>query len=462
MLTEPEFDSDLLRQFDVPGPRYTSYPTAPQFRTDHRAESYRAAVLASNEEPIPRPLSMYVHVPYCHSPCFYCGCNRLISRDPAKGTVYMKHLERELRMQGPLFDRDRSLTQLHLGGGTPNFLGTEQLVQLTHMIGEHFELESGDNREFSIELDPRHTPDGMLEALHQVGFNRISLGVQDFNPVVQAAINRIQGVTETLDIITEARRVGMRSVSVDLIYGLPKQTISGFDETLETIIAAKPDRIAVYSYAHLPDRFRAQQRINSEDLPDPRTKMGLLELCVHRLGAAGYHYIGMDHFALPDDELVQAQQSGQLQRNFQGYSTHAECDLIGLGMSSIGKIGDFHHQNQRDLPDYVADLEAGRLPIARGIEMDADDLIRRDLIQKLMCHCYLDISAFEHRHQLIFHQYFRSALPRLDELAAAGLIEHDNKHLSITARGRLLMRIVAMAFDRYLPLAPATQFSRVV
>lgn len=462
-LAEPIFDPELLTRFDVSGPRYTSYPTAPQFSSKYDAASYRAAVQASNEDPIPRPLSIYVHIPYCFSPCFYCGCNRLITRDPLKGSAYLKHLDAELRMQGKLFDQDRSLVQLHYGGGTPNFLSTEQLIGLTANIGRHFDLEVSDQREFSIELDPRSTEPGLIEGLHAAGFNRISLGVQDFDAKVQAAVNRVQSVEETLTIMDDARRVGMRSISIDLIYGLPKQTPAGFAATLDIVTTARPDRVAVYSYAHLPERFRAQRRINAEDLPDAATKLRLLELCVAKLGVAGYHYIGMDHFALPQDELVRAQQSGNLQRNFQGYSTHADCDLIGLGMSSIGKIGDFHHQNERELPAYVRALEEHRLPIARGIELDADDLIRRDLIQHLMCDCSLDIVAFEHRHSLIFHQYFRAEMSRLAELAEAGLIELTPLRISITPRGRLLMRIVAMCFDRYLRTpSTVTQFSRVV
>ena len=462
-LAEPMFDPELLKRFDISGPRYTSYPTAPQFSGRHDAASYRAAALASNEDPIPRPLSMYVHIPYCFSPCFYCGCNRLISRDPLKGDAYLKHLDAELQMQGKLFDQDRSLVQLHYGGGTPNFLSTEQLVELTANIGRHFNLETSDQREFSIELDPRTTEPGLIDGLHSAGFNRISLGVQDFDADVQAAVNRVQSVEETLAIIGDARRVGMRSVSIDLIYGLPKQTVAGFAATLDTVTAARPDRVAVYSYAHLPDRFRAQRRINADDLPDAATKLQLLELCVAKLGAAGYHYIGMDHFALPEDELVRAQQRGLLQRNFQGYSTHADCDLIGLGMSSIGKIGHFYHQNERELPAYLRALEAQRLPIARGIELDADDLTRRDLIQHLMCDCSLDIVAFEHRRSLIFHQYFHAELTRLAELAEAGLIELTPLRIDITPRGRLLMRVVAMCFDRYLQTpSTVTQFSRVV
>lgn len=463
MLTEPIFDPELLQRFDIAGPRYTSYPTAPQFSGKFDAASYRLAAQSSNEDPIPKPLSMYVHVPYCHSPCFYCGCNRLITRDPLKGGVYLKHLEAELQLHAPLFDRDRKLTQLHYGGGTPNFLSTSQLIELTSSIGRHFNLETGAAREFSIELDPRSIEAGLIDGLHSAGFNRISLGVQDFNPEVQRAVNRIQSVEETLAVIADARRVGMRSVSIDLIYGLPRQTVAGFSDTLDIVLTARPDRIAVYSYAHLPERFRAQRRIEDADLPNAATKLQLLELCVAKLGGAGYHYIGMDHFALPEDELVRAQQLGKLQRNFQGYSTHADCDLIGLGMSSIGKIGDFHHQNERELPAYVRALEEHRLPIARGIEMDADDLIRRDLIQRLMCDCAVDIAAFEHRHSLIFHQYFRHEQARLQELAEAGLILHSPKSIQITPRGRLLMRIVAMCFDRYLRAPSAvTQFSRVV
>ena len=460
----PCFDPALLARYGVTGPRYTSYPTAPNFRADFDPGAYRAAAHASNEEPIPRSLSVYVHIPFCTSPCFYCGCTRVITRDRAKGRAYLARLHREIALQSPLFDRDRRVTQLHLGGGTPNFLTADQLGELVDALHGGFNLATGDDREFSVELDPRCAGDGLLAALGHIGFNRVSFGVQDFDPVVQDAINRVQPVEQTLDAIADARAAGFRSVSVDLIYGLPRQTVEGFADTLDTIARIRPDRVALYSYAHLPAMFKAQRQIDESELPAPPEKLGMLRQAIDTLGQAGYRYIGMDHFALPEDELVRAQERGTLQRNFQGYSTHAECDLIGLGMSAIGRVGDCFVQNHRGLAEYDAAVDAGHLPIARGMLLGEDDRLRAELIQQVMCRGEIDEYEFGRRHGLVFSERFAAELERVAPLARDGLVERSGGVLRVTPRGRLLLRVVAMAFDAYLtqPRENVARYSKVI
>jgi len=455
MITTPsaatiQFDSELIARCDVQGPRYTSYPTAPNFHSSFGEERFRAMARATNEDPIPSRLSLYVHVPFCLSLCFYCGCTRIITRDRAKAGVYLDHLYREIELVAPLFDRDRPLVQLHFGGGTPNFLDAAQMSELLESLARHFSFSRAAEREFGIELDPRYCDADYVRALAPLGFNRVSVGIQDFDPAVQAAVNRIQSVAQTRAVLDAARASGLRSTSVDLIYGLPKQNAASFRRTLEQVIELGPDRVATYSYAHLPERFKAQRRIAAADLPDAATRLQLLGLTVQMLTDAGYRYIGMDHFARPGDDLARAQDAGTLQRNFQGYSTHGDCDLIGLGMSSISHVGASFSQNARDLIGYYAALDAGRLPIARGLALSEDDLIRADAIQQLMCHGVLDIAAFEERHRLDFAIYFAAELEHLRALARDGLITVTPDHLEVSARGRFLLRNVAMCFDAYL------------
>jgi oxygen-independent coproporphyrinogen-3 oxidase len=459
-----EFDPQLLSRYDLSGPRYTSYPTAPNFRPEFDAPAYRRVALASNDDPIPRPLSIYVHVPFCRSPCFYCGCNRVVTRDRSRAARYLEHLLREIELQAELFDRDRKVLQLHLGGGTPNYLDVDQLGRLMDKLREHFKLARGDEREFSTEIDPRYADAAYIEALAKLGFNRMSCGVQDFDPAVQEAVNRLQSVEQTVGVIDAARRNGFKSVSVDLIYGLPKQTAAGFSRTLDTVIGVRPDRIAVYSYAHLPHLFRPQRQIAEADLPAPVDKLGLLGLAIEKLCGAGYVYIGMDHFALPEDELVKAREQRSLQRNFQGYSTHAECDLIGLGVSAIGHVGDAFVQNLRDVASYDTALDRGQLPVARGLELSEDDRLRAEIIQSLMCDGVLELEEFERVHDIDFEARFSLEMKRMRELERDGLVETRDRCISVTPRGRLLVRIVAMAFDAYLarPTETVTRFSRVI
>ena len=444
------FDAGLLRRYDRPGPRYTSYPTAPQFSAEFGEAALREVIRASNEDPIPRPLSLYVHVPFCFSPCFYCGCNRIITRDLARGRAYLERLAREIALIAPLFDRDREVIQLHFGGGTPNFLDADQLCDVVDTLRGAFRFADRDDRDISVELDPRFCKPADMPVLARAGFNRTSLGVQDFDPKVQEAVNRIQSVEETRAIVDACRDAGMRSVNIDLIYGLPGQSLEGFRRTLDTVVAMRPDRLAVYSYAHLPHLFKPQNQIDDSLLPDPDTKLALLQAAVERLTAAGYVYIGMDHFALPGDELAVAQARGGLHRNFMGYTTHADSDLVGLGVSAISHIGNSFSQNPRDLPSWEAALDAGRLPVFRGMRMDEDDQIRADLIQSLMCQGEVRVRAFEERHGIGFAEYFADDLQRLWPLADDGLVVVSPEAIRATPRGRLLLRNIAMCFDRYL------------
>ena len=460
----PEFDRELLARYDVSGPRYTSYPTAPHFHDGFDETAFRAIARASNEEPIPAPLSLYVHVPFCPSPCFYCGCTRIITRDAAKPVAYVDHLAREIELVAPLFDRDREVTQLHFGGGTPNVLGAVDFSRLMAALREHFTLATAATREFGIEVDPRLATPPDIARFAALGFNRLSLGIQDFDPDVQRAVNRVQGIEPTRDLLQAAHRHGFRSTSVDLIYGLPLQTPERFARTLDLVIAMQPRRVVTYAYAHLPERFPAQRRIARHALPDATTRLRLLELAVERLVAAGYVYIGMDHFALPGDDLAAARRDGSLQRNFQGYSTHARSDLIGLGMSSISHVGASFSQNARELAGYAAAIDGGRLPIARGLALDADDLIRADVIQQLMCNEAVDMDRFGDHHRIDFRAYFAQALERLATLATDGLVSLGPTRIAVDARGRLLLRNVAMCFDRYLeaPQAAALRYSKTV
>ena len=457
------FDPDLVARYDRPGPRYTSYPTAVQFHGGFGAAQFEAAAAASNALPL-RPLSLYVHVPFCESPCFYCGCNKVITRDHGRALPYLERLGREIALTGQLFDPRRRVSQLHFGGGTPTFLSDDEISRVLAQLRANYALDDEPGREYSIEIDPRTVTPARLAVLAGLGFNRISLGIQDFDPDVQAAVNRVQDPEETLALIRAARSLSIDSVSVDLIYGLPRQNRASFERTLERVIAAHPDRIAAYSYAHLPHIFKPQRKIRSADLLSPADKLGLLGLTVETLSAAGYVYVGMDHFALPTDELVRAQVQGTLQRNFQGYSTRAECDLVGLGVSSISKVGDTYAQNAKTLDGYFRALDAGVLPTERGVALSADDRLRRAVIQQLMCATRLEFAAIEAQYLISFEGYFAAELDRLAPLIADGLVNREGRALVMTARGRLLLRNVAMVFDAHLGVAAddTPRYSRAV
>ena len=450
MSTLLQFDPALLRRYDRPGPRYTSYPSSPLFRQDFSEADLRRHAARSNEEPIPRDLSLYVHVPFCFSPCFYCGCNRIITRDASRGGPYVERLLREAELLSRLFDRDRAVSQVHFGGGTPNFLDAPTLRTLIEGLSRHFSFSASTGRDFSIELDPRTVRKGDIAAYAEMGFNRASFGVQDFDRSVQLAINREQSVSQTLSALEDCRTSGFRSVNVDLIYGLPRQSVAGFSRTLDIIADARPDRVAVYGYAHLPRMFKAQRQIADQDLPDAEARLELLQTAITRLTKAGYVYIGLDHFALPDDELSRALAAGTLHRNFMGYTTHAACDLIGLGVSAISHVGNSFSQNHRELTAWEVAVDQGRLPIHRGLALDEDDVIRAEVIQDLMCSGQIDRVRIARRYDIDFDEYFADALVRLEPLVKDGLVEYSAECIVATSRGRLMLRIIAMCFDRYL------------
>jgi oxygen-independent coproporphyrinogen-3 oxidase len=457
------FDADLIRRYDKSGPRYTSYPTVAQFHDGITEEDYRLWARRSNGDPIPQPLSIYFHIPFCDTVCFYCACNKVVTKDHSKADVYLQYLYREMERQGRLFDRDRKVIQLHWGGGTPTFLDNAQIRELMQVTAKYFTLLEDDAGEYSIEIDPRSVDNEKLATLRNAGFNRLSMGVQDINPRVQQAVNRIQPAEMTQAVIETARKLGFRSINMDLMYGLPLQTLESFTDTLRQTIALNPDRLAVYNYAHLPERFKPQRRINETDLPSAEEKLAILQQTIETLTAAGYVYIGMDHFARPDDELAMAQNRGTLHRNFQGYSTHAECDLVGMGVSAIGKVCDNYCQNVRDLDSYYRKIDAGELPLDRGYELEPDDLLRREIITQLICHFVLHIEELEREWHFSFDSHFKTEIGDLGRMQADGLLTMDGKTLQILPAGRLLARNICMVFDSHLRSSRSnTKFSKVI
>ena len=455
------FDLDLIKRYDQSGPRYTSYPTAVEF--DPAFDATRYAEVCRETNASGRPLSLYFHIPFCDTVCFYCACNKIATKDRTLVQPYLERVYQEMAMQSALFDDDRVVEQLHWGGGTPTFISHAQMRELMDQTRKHFKLADDARGEYSIEIDPREASGDTIELLREIGFNRMSLGVQDFDPRVQQAVNRIQSEEETMAVLEAARAAGFRSISIDLIYGLPHQTAESFMDTVERIIAVAPDRLSVFNYAHLPARFMPQRRIDDDDLPRPEVKLEILQAATERLTEAGWLYIGMDHFARPDDELARAQRDGTLYRNFQGYSTHADCDLIGLGVTSIGKVGKTYGQNRRELDAYYEDIDAGRLPVFRGIELNRDDEIRRDVITRLICHFRLDFAAVERRWDIDFHDYFGRSLAKLEGMQQDGLLEVDAHGIGVLPKGRLLIRNICMAFDAYLEAKQGpVGFSKVI
>jgi len=448
-----EFDAAIISKLSQSGPRYTSYPTADRFQPDFGYGQFLEAVAGLRMRRSQRPLSLYIHVPFCNTICYYCGCNKIVTKDHSKAATYLDYLKRELDMQGRLFAGTGQIEQLHFGGGTPTYLSDRQMGDLMDYVREHFDFAPDAQGEYSIEIDPRTVTPERIHSLRAQGFNRVSLGVQDFDHDVQQAVNRIQPEEDTRAVMDAARAAGFRSISIDLIYGLPKQTLDSVERTLDKVIDASPDRIALYNYAHLPHLFKPQRRILDADLPSAAVKLDLLALCIRRLCAAGYVYIGMDHFAKPDDELAVAQRQGRLQRNFQGYSTRAEADLISCGVSAISAIGATYSQNEKTLDAYYEKLDAGVLPITRGIKLDNDDLLRRIVIQKLMCNFELSTASLEQSFPITFQHYFSAELDKLKAFEADGLLTIDPQWISVTPKGRLLIRNICMVFDRYLATA---------
>ena len=443
------FDPQIITRFDINGPRYTSYPTADRFVESFRADSaahWLANRATSSER---QPLSLYFHIPFCSTICYYCACNKIITKDHGRSAKYLKYLAKELALQsGYLADGDRDVAQLHWGGGTPTFLSHDEMRQLMAATRQHFRL--ADDGEYSIEVDPRKVDRATVKLLGELGFNRMSIGVQDFDERVQQAINRIQSEAETLAVIDDARDNGFKSISVDLIYGLPRQSVSGFARTLDRVVAASPDRLSIYNYAHLPSLFKPQRRILESDMPSADVRLQILAMAIDKLTDAGYVFIGMDHFAKPGDELAVAQREKRLHRNFQGYSTHSDCDMMSFGISSISKVGPSYYQNVKTLDDYYACLDRGELPVYRGITLDADDILRRAIIQSLMCHFELSFASIESAYGVDFSSYFATELDALQEMAQGGLLRIEAARIVVLPPGRMLVRAISMAFDKRL------------
>lgn len=450
-----------LRRFDILGPRYTSYPTADRFVDAFSADAY-AQVLEQRggAGAGARALSLYVHIPFCESLCYYCACNKIVTRHKGKGREYLDYLAREVSLQVGKLGRGAMVRQLHLGGGTPTFLDDDGLRQLMALLRDNFTLT--EDGEHSIEIDPRTVDRQRLATLAELGFNRLSFGVQDFDAEVQRAVHRIQPAKQVFDLMLDARSLGFDSVNVDLIYGLPQQSAASFDRTLEQVCALRPDRIALYAYAHLPERFKPQRRIATGSLPDAAAKVEMLSRSIAAFTAAGYVYIGMDHFALPDDALAVAKRQGRLHRNFQGYSTEPDCDLVALGVSAIGRVGATYSQNAKTLEEYYDMLDQGRLPVVRGLALSRDDVLRRAVIMAIMCQGRVDFEAIGAAHLIDFRQFFAAEIAALDLLAAEGFVRMSQRDIEVTPLGWFFVRAVAMVFDRYLQADRKTRFSRIV
>ncbi|SFR52297.1 oxygen-independent coproporphyrinogen III oxidase [Thiomicrospira sp. ALE5] len=455
-----QFDADLIKRYNQSGPRYTSYPTAVQFDESFGIADYEAAAARSNASG--RGLSLYFHIPFCDTICFYCACNKEWTRDRKKTTPYLERLFKEIELQAKLFDPNRKVEQLHWGGGTPTFINHDEMRQLMAKTREHFNLYDDDSGEYSIEIDPREATAETIKLLRELGFNRMSLGVQDFDPKVQKAVNRIQSEEETFTVLNAARAEGFLSVNVDLIYGLPFQTQDSFLQTLDKLLAVEPDRFSIFNYAHMPSMFPTQKKMREEDMPSPDQKLAILQATTERLLQAGYVYIGMDHFAKPDDELAVAQRNETLYRNFQGYSTHADCDLIGMGATSIGLIDNTYSQNRKTLDDYYAAIDAGELAIFRGVHLTEDDELRRDVITRLISHFHLNFETVNQQWGIRFDEYFAKELVAVQQFAEDGLLTLDAQDIYITAKGRLLIRNICMAFDAYIKPGTTNRFSKVI
>ncbi|MBR9828691.1 MAG: oxygen-independent coproporphyrinogen III oxidase [Oceanospirillales bacterium] len=455
------WDLELIRRYDLSGPRYTSYPTAIQFDSELTADQLINAGRDSADHSA--PLSLYVHIPFCAHVCYYCACNKVITRNRKKAQPYLDTLYQEMAQLSAWYRDERTVNQLHWGGGTPTFISDEQMRELMQALRNNFNLRDDDKGDYSIEIDPREAGDDTLAVLREIGFNRISLGVQDVNPLVQQAVNRIQPTEQVAAVLDRSRALGFKSINMDLIYGLPHQSEQSFADTLETVIDMSPDRLSVFNYAHLPDRFRSQKHIRAEDLPSAEEKLRILQNSINRLLDAGYVYIGMDHFAKPDDTLAIAQAEGKLHRNFQGYTTHSDCDLVAMGVSAISQIGDVYYQNEHDIAAYSQAVAQQQHAVKRGVMLNPDDHIRRAVITALICQFEVSKSMIEKRFAIAFDSYFGAEQAELQQFAADGLIELDNDMIRVTAAGRLLIRRICMAFDIYIPKQkPSSNFSRII
>ena len=448
--------SEIIQKYNQSGPRYTSYPTALEFNENYTNDDF----IAATQRYPARPLSLYVHIPFCHKLCYFCGCNKVITRHQHKADIYLDFLEKEIKERSKLFT-NRVATQVHWGGGTPTYLTEEQSARLMNMLRDHVNI--AENAEVSIEMDPREIELSMLDHLRNIGFNRISMGVQDFNKDVQKAVNREQDEAFVNALLMRARELGFQSTNLDLIYGLPLQTVESFMFTLQKVIELNPDRLSIFNYAHLPSRFAGQAKIKDWQLPKPETKLDILQKTIQTLGNAGYKFIGMDHFAKPDDELAIAQQKGILHRNFQGYTTQEECDLLGLGVSAISLLGDTYAQNQKDLKTYYANVDETGIALHKGLAMTEEDCLRRDVIKQLICNFKLAYAPLEKQYHIDFKQHFAEDLALLAPLAADGLLEIGDEQMVVSAKGRLLIRNICLCFDTYSRAqAKQQQFSRII
>ena len=461
-VAEP-ISADVLSRFDVSGPRYTSYPTADRFVEAFSVADYTQALKLrrTGAAAMALPLSLYVHIPFCESLCYYCACNKIVTRHHDRATPYLRYLSREVDLHAAHLGVGQTVTQMHLGGGTPTFLSDDELRELMGMLRRNFTFAPGG--EYSIEVDPRTIDAARLDTLAELGFNRLSFGVQDFDPDVQKAVHRVQPAEQVFALVQAARQRNFDSINIDLIYGLPRQSPESFDRTLAQVVDLRPDRIALYGYAHLPERFKPQRRISTVELPGGAAKVAMLSRSLSTFMGAGYVYVGMDHFALPNDALAVAKRQGRLHRNFQGYSTQPDCDLIGLGVSSIGRIGATYSQNAKTLEEYYDNLDHGRFPVVRGLGLSRDDLVRRSVIMALMCQGQLSFESIELAYLVEFRRYFANEIKALQELAEQGLVTLDETGIQVTAMGWFFVRAVAMVFDRYLQTdRTRARFSKII
>lgn len=450
----------LIKRYNLAGPRYTSYPTSPQFLDDFTEDDLTAGIARSNKKG--GALSLYFHIPFCDTVCYYCACNKIITANRQRAIPYLARLQEEIQMKSKLFDCDRPVTQLHWGGGTPTYLSLEQMQSLMETTASYFPLLSDDSGEYSIEIHPKGVDEKTIKHLRELGFNRISMGIQDFNLETQRAVNRFNSEEDVANLVSHIREQAFHSLSMDLIYGLPHQTVATFRTTLDKIIALSPDRLSLFNYAHLPHLFKTQRQIDESALPSAQLKLEILQMSIETLCAAGYVYIGMDHFAKPGDGLVVAQQQGELQRNFQGYSTNAESDLIGFGVSAISAIDDIYVQNHKRIDDYNQAIDTCQLPMSCGMELSQDDRIRQRIIHYLICQFSLDFEKIEREFGLNFESYFKAELNALKLLQEDELIAIGERKITVLEQGRLLVRRVCMVFDAYLARQPEIRYSQII
>ena len=458
--TTLDIPEELIRRFDKLGPRYTSYPTADRFTADFKADDYIAYLKERAGQEVKKPLSLYIHIPFCASLCYYCACNKVITKDHGRSAKYLDYLEKELSLVLSHLGERETLSQLHLGGGTPTFLSHAEIRRLMNLLRDHFDFAP--DAEISIEIDPRTVDDQTLALLQELGFNRTSLGVQDFDPEVQKAVHRIQDFSMVKRTIEQSRAHGFGSINFDLIYGLPKQNLESFTRTLDQVIELSPDRIALYNYAHLPERFKPQRRIAEVDLPSAEQRLEIFFMSLRRLIQAGYVYIGLDHFAKPDDGLAKAMADGSLHRNFQGYTTRADCDLIGLGLSAIGKLGKSYIQNIRTLDEYYAVLDQHRLPVEKGIHLTDEDVLRRQIILDLMCSNGIDFAALGQQFDRNAAAYFAAEIDALRQYEEHELLSVSDDQIRVLPKGRFFVRAFGMVFDAFLQQQTTARYSKLI